>query len=88
MSETNTDNRRMMDAARAASTGKSSLTGYARLVFFMLRKMRGPVLQVQLPDGAVHEFAGDDKSTPPIVLSTTWSPNTFGNTYGGPTNSG
>ncbi|MEL0072256.1 MAG: class I SAM-dependent methyltransferase, partial [Rhodobiaceae bacterium] len=69
MSETNTDNRRMMDAARAASTGKSSLTGYARLVFFMLRKMRGPVLQVQLPDGAVHEFAGDDKSTPPIVLS-------------------
>jgi hypothetical protein len=48
MSETNTDNRGMMDAARAASTGKSSLTGYARLVFFMLRKMRGPVLQVQL----------------------------------------
>ena len=68
MSKTNTDNSRMTDAARAVSTGKASLNGYARLVLFMLRKMRGPLLQVQLPDGTVHEFAGDDQATPPIVL--------------------
>jgi len=69
MSQMNTGDGRLADSERPLAAGKTGLNGYARLVFFVLRKMRGPLLQVHMPNGAVHEFAGDDKSTPPIVLT-------------------